>query len=177
MAVEAINKARKTTKTKKKATKVAKQLSYSWEGADKKGKKTSGEMTAENPAMVKAYLRKQGISPIKVTKKSAPLFGGGKGKPVETKDIALFSRQIAVMMKAGVPLVQSFEIIESDALFQQHGFVYQHTMAAMKRHRRDQNATGTVSQPAPPYQTNIDMLEISKHMILKTNTASTLFFC
>jgi type IV pilus assembly protein PilC len=111
MAVEAINKARKTTKTKKKATKVAKQLSYSWEGADKKGKKTSGEMTAENPAMVKAYLRKQGISPIKVTKKSAPLFGGGKGKPVETKDIALFSRQIAVMMKAGVPLVQSFEII------------------------------------------------------------------
>jgi type IV pilus assembly protein PilC len=110
MAVEAIKKERKPIK-KTKTAKVPKQNTYSWEGADKKGKKNKGEMTAENPAMVKAYLRKQGISPIKVSKKAQPLFGGGAGKPIEPKDIAMFSRQIAVMMKAGVPLVQSFEII------------------------------------------------------------------
>jgi len=111
MAVEALKKERKSSAKKIKKGKAPKQSNYNWEGADKKGKKTTGEMTAETPAMVKAYLRKQGISPIKVVKKSAPLFGGGKGKPIIPKDIALFSRQIAVMMKAGVPLVQSFDII------------------------------------------------------------------
>lgn len=110
MATEAIKKERKTSK-RGKAAKAPKQSSYSWEGADKKGQKVVGEMTGENPAMIKAQLRKQGISPIKVVKKSQPLFGGGKGKPIVPKDIAMFSRQIAVMMKSGVPLVQSFEII------------------------------------------------------------------
>ena len=111
MAVEAIKKERNTTRRRTKAAKAAKQFSYAWEGADKKGQKIKGEMSAETPAVVKAHLRKQGISPIKVNKKSQPLFGGGKGKPVEPKDIAMFSRQIATMMKAGVPLVQSFDII------------------------------------------------------------------
>jgi len=110
MAVEAIKKDRRTTKRSKPA-KPPKQHTYAWEGADKKGQKQKGEMLAESPAIVKAQLRKQGISPLKVTKKSEPLFGGSKGKPVESKDIAAFSRQIATMMKAGVPLVQSFEII------------------------------------------------------------------
>lgn len=111
MAVEALKKERKTTHKRVKMAKAPKQNSYSWEGADKKGQKIKGEMTAETPAIIKAQLRKQGISPIKVVKKSAPLFGGGKGKPIEPKDIAMFSRQIATMMKAGVPLVQSFDII------------------------------------------------------------------
>ncbi|TQV82772.1 type II secretion system F family protein [Aliikangiella coralliicola] len=111
MAVQALKKDRKTVKRKSTAAKAPKQHSYAWEGADKKGQRVKGEMTGETPAIVKAQLRKQGISPIKVTKKSVPLFGGSKGKPVEPKDIAMFSRQIATMMKAGVPLVQSFDII------------------------------------------------------------------
>jgi len=111
MAVEAIKKERPTARKRSKAAKAPKQFSYSWEGADKKGQKVKGEMTGETPAIIKAQLRKQGISPIKVTKKAQPLFGGGKGKPVEAADIAMFSRQIATMMKAGVPLVQSFDII------------------------------------------------------------------
>ncbi|WP_196138492.1 type II secretion system F family protein [Aliikangiella sp. G2MR2-5] len=111
MAVKAINKNAKAAKKSTKAAKAPKQNQYGWEGADKKGQKVKGEMYAETPALVKAHLRKQGISPIKVQKKAAPLFGGGKGKPVEPKDIAMFSRQIATMMKAGVPLVQSFDII------------------------------------------------------------------
>ncbi len=111
MAVQALKKDRKTSARRTKAAKAPKQFSFKWEGADKKGQKLKGEMTAENPAMIKAQLRKQGISPIKVNKVAQPLFGGGKGKPIEPADIALFSRQIATMMKAGVPLVQSIDII------------------------------------------------------------------
>lgn len=111
MAVQAIKTDRKSDRRNKKAAKAPKQFSYNWEGADKKGQRVKGEMTGETPAVVKAQLRKQGISPIKVTKKAQPLFGGGKGKPIEPKDIAMASRQLATMMKAGVPLVQSFDII------------------------------------------------------------------
>jgi type IV pilus assembly protein PilC len=111
MAVQAIKKERKTAQKRGKAAKAPKQYTYNWEGADKKGQKVKGEMLGEAPAIIKAQLRKQGISPIKVSKKAEPLFGGGKGKPVTAADIAMFSRQIATMMKAGVPLVQSFEII------------------------------------------------------------------
>ena len=111
MAVEAVKKERKSAPKRSKAAKAPKQFNYAWEGADRKGQKVKGEMLADTPALVKAQLRKQGISPIKVNKKAQPMFGGGKGKPVESKDIAMFSRQIATMMKAGVPLVQSFEII------------------------------------------------------------------
>ncbi|MCW8877233.1 MAG: type II secretion system F family protein [Kangiellaceae bacterium] len=111
MAVEAIKKEQRPGRKRAKAAKAPKQFSYGWEGADKKGQKVKGEMLAETPAIVKAQLRKQGISPIKVQKKAQPLFGGGKGKPIEPKDVAIFSRQIATMMKAGVPLVQSFDII------------------------------------------------------------------
>ncbi|PHS12439.1 MAG: type II secretion system protein F [Kangiella sp.] len=110
MAVQAIQSKRQTRKSSK-AAKAPKQHQFKWEGADKKGQKMKGEMTAETSAVIKAQLRKQGISPIKVNKVAQPLFGGGKGKPVEVADVALFSRQIATMMKAGVPLVQSFDII------------------------------------------------------------------
>ncbi len=110
MAVQAIQSKRQTRKSSK-AAKAPKQHQFKWEGADKKGQKIKGEMTAETSAVIKAQLRKQGISPIKVNKVAQPLFGGGKGKPVEVADVALFSRQIATMMKAGVPLVQSFDII------------------------------------------------------------------
>ncbi|MGD8672828.1 MAG: type II secretion system F family protein [Thiogranum sp.] len=87
-----------------------KQNVFAWEGTDKKGKKIKGESRAANPAMVKADLRRQGISPLKVQKKSA-LFASAKKKKIIPKDIAVFTRQLATMMSAGVPLVQSFEII------------------------------------------------------------------
>jgi len=87
----------------------AKVSTYAWEGVDRKGTKVTGELTGTNLALVKAQLRKQGINPSKVRKKSASLFGGGK--KIKPMDIALFTRQMATMMRAGVPLLQSFEII------------------------------------------------------------------
>lgn len=110
MAVQAM-KTNKAAAKRSKAAKAPKQFTFKWEGADKKGQRLKGEMTADTPAVIKAQLRKQGISPLKVNKVAQPLFGGGKGKPVEPTDVAMFSRQIATMMKAGVPLVQSFDII------------------------------------------------------------------
>ncbi|MGH8436590.1 MAG: type II secretion system F family protein [Pseudomonas sp.] len=91
------------------AVKAIKTSTFSWEGTDKKGSKIKGESSGQNPALVKAQLRKQGINPIKVRKKSASLFSAGK--KIKPMDIALFARQMATMMKAGVPLLQSFEII------------------------------------------------------------------
>jgi type IV pilus assembly protein PilC len=87
-----------------------KQSVFTWEGTDKKGKRIKGESRAANPAMVKADLRRQGIYPLRVNKKSA-LFSATKKKKITPKDIAVFTRQLATMMSAGVPLVQSFEII------------------------------------------------------------------
>jgi len=82
---------------------------FTWEGADRKGKRIKGETRAPNVAMVRADLRRQGINPLKVKKKSA-LFGKRK-KKIRAGDIAVFSRQLATMMASGVPLVQSFDIV------------------------------------------------------------------
>ncbi len=82
---------------------------YVWEGKDRKGSKTKGEINGSSMALVKAQLRKQGIVPDKVKKKPKPLFGGSK--KITPFDIAMFTRQLATMMKAGVPLVQSFDIV------------------------------------------------------------------
>ncbi|WP_163832604.1 type II secretion system F family protein [Spartinivicinus ruber] len=90
------------------ATKAVKPSAFAWEGKDKKGRKTKGEIQGASIAMVKAELRKQGINPTKVKKKAISL--GGKGKKIKPMDIAVFTRQLATMMKAGVPLIQSFEI-------------------------------------------------------------------
>lgn len=91
------------------AVKEPKTSTFSWEGTDKKGAKIKGESSGQSPALVKAQLRKQGINPTKVRKKSISLFSAGK--KITPMDIALFARQMATMMKAGVPLLQSFEII------------------------------------------------------------------
>ena len=82
---------------------------FVWEGVDRKGTRVKGEASASNEILLKADLRRQGINPLKVKKKPKPLFG--KGKKIVPKDIAIFSRQLATMMTAGVPLVQAFEII------------------------------------------------------------------
>jgi len=89
--------------------KAEKLQAFVWEGKDRKGNKSKGEVSGTNLALVKAQLRKQGIIPNKVRKKPKPLFGGSK--KVTPFDIALFTRQMATMMKAGVPLVQSFDIV------------------------------------------------------------------
>ncbi|MBD9414075.1 type II secretion system F family protein [Pseudomonas sp. PDM16] len=91
------------------AEKALKTSLFSWEGTDKKGTKVKGEMGGQSPALIKAQLRKQGINPTKVRKKSASIFGAGK--KIKPMDIALFTRQMATMMKAGVPLLSSFDII------------------------------------------------------------------
>jgi type IV pilus assembly protein PilC len=84
----------------------AKEMTFVWEGKDKAGKVIRGEMRAGGQAVVNATLRRQGILVTKVRQQRRKL--GGKVKP---KDIALFTRQLATMMKAGVPLLQSFEIV------------------------------------------------------------------
>lgn len=91
------------------AVKATKTSTFAWEGTNKQGAKIKGESSGQSPALVKAQLRKQGINPIKVRKKAASLFSAGK--KVTPLDIALFTRQMATMMKAGVPLLQAFDII------------------------------------------------------------------
>jgi type IV pilus assembly protein PilC len=83
-----------------------KEVIYAWEGKDKSGKIIKGEMRAGGEASVSATLRRQGILVSKVKKKSF-----SSGKKITDKDITLFTRQLATMMKAGVPLLQSFEIV------------------------------------------------------------------
>lgn len=90
--------------------KALKQDLFAWEGTDKRGSRIKGESRSSNPALVKADLRRQGIIPIKVKKKSA-LTSSARKKKIVPKDIAIFSRQLATMMSAGVPLVQAFDII------------------------------------------------------------------
>ena len=91
------------------AAKALKTSVFTWEGKNKSGAVVKGEINGQNPSLVKAQLRKQGINPTKVRKKSSISFGGGK--KIKPMDIALFTRQMATMMKAGVPLLQSFDII------------------------------------------------------------------
>src|SRR5436190_106412 len=92
------------------AAKGPKEFSFSWEGKDKTGKTVRGELRAPGEAMVNATLRRQGIVVSKVKKQS-----GKKGGSIGRKDIALFTRQLATMMKAGVPLLQSFDIVGKGA--------------------------------------------------------------
>ncbi|NTV95083.1 MAG: type II secretion system F family protein [Thiobacillus sp.] len=86
--------------------KQAVEIPYLWEGTDKLGRKIKGEMLAAGEAVVKQTLRRQGINATKISKQS--IFA--RGRTISEKDIALFTRQLATMVKAGVPLLQSFEI-------------------------------------------------------------------
>lgn len=108
-----------TTKTasstaKSKAAARAKQIptthTYTYKGLDKKGNKIQGEINGGSPTIVRTILARQGITAKSVSKKAKPLFGSG-GKAIKPADIAVFSRQMATMMKAGVPLVQAFDIV------------------------------------------------------------------
>src|SRR5258706_890166 len=88
----------------------AKEFPIVWQGKDKAGKVVRGEMRAHGEAHVNATLRRQGVLVTKVKKQRMR-----RGGSVSEKDLALFTRQLATMMKAGVPLLQSFEIVGKGA--------------------------------------------------------------
>lgn len=87
-----------------------KEYTFAWEGKDRSGKIMRGEMRAAGQAVVQSTLRRQGVMITKVKKQKA-----GSGGKVKEKDIVLFTRQLATMMKAGVPLMQSFDIVGKGA--------------------------------------------------------------
>src|SRR5438105_9730784 len=82
------------------------ELVFEWEGKDKNGKLVRGEMRAGGEAMVSASLRRQGILITKVKKRRM-----SGGRSIKQKDIAIFTRQLSTMMRAGVPLIQAFDIV------------------------------------------------------------------
>jgi type IV pilus assembly protein PilC len=88
---------------------VVKEFTFTWEGTDRKGSRIKGVSEGPSESFIKSQLRRQGINPIRIRKKSS-LFGKSK-KAIKGQDIAVFSRQLATMMSAGVPLVQSLEIV------------------------------------------------------------------
>lgn len=88
------------------ASKDLREAIFEWEGKDKTGKVVRGEMRAGGEAMVSATLRRQGVLITKVKKRRT-----SGGRSIKQKDIAIFTRQLATMMKAGVPLLQAFDIV------------------------------------------------------------------
>jgi type IV pilus assembly protein PilC len=90
------------------ATAGKKDIQFLWEGKDKRGNKVRGKSLAANEAALRADLRRQGVAPTRVKTPSSAFRSGGKVLPV---DIAVFARQLATMMSAGIPMVQAFEII------------------------------------------------------------------
>jgi type IV pilus assembly protein PilC len=99
-----------TAKIAASRTAISKMETFVWIGTDKRGTKMKGEQLGKNAGLVKAELRRQGINPTTVKAKSKPLFGQA-GKTIKAREIAIFSRQLATMMAAGVPMVQGFEIV------------------------------------------------------------------
>ncbi len=90
-------------------TAVASTVPFVWEGTDRKGKKIKGKSMAASEAAVRADLRRQGVVPSRIKKQSKGLFAGGG--TITPGDIAIFMRQLSTMLAAGIPLVQSFEIV------------------------------------------------------------------
>jgi len=100
-----------SSKVKNKNSKVKALDVYKWQGLNRKGKKVGGELNASSILELKGQLRKQGVTPGKISKKAKPLFGMGGAKKIQPVDIAVLTRQIATMLGAGVPLVQTIEMI------------------------------------------------------------------
>ncbi len=84
---------------------------FLWEGTDRNGARAKGEISARSESMARADIRRQGIKVTKIKKKATPIVPSRRKKKILTKDIAIFSRQLATMLTAGVPLVQAFDII------------------------------------------------------------------
>jgi type IV pilus assembly protein PilC len=109
-AVKAANATAARAKLGKERAKISDMQTFTWVGLDKRGVKIKGEHVSKNASLVKAALRAQGINPQVVKPKGKPLFGAG-GKKISGRDVAVFSRQLATMMAAGVPMVQGFDIV------------------------------------------------------------------
>jgi type IV pilus assembly protein PilC len=89
---------------------IKRDVAFQWEGMDKKGQRIKGRSVAQNELALKSELRRQGVVATRIKKQSQAFKSGGRVKP---EDIAIFSRQLATMLGAGIPLVQAFEIIGS----------------------------------------------------------------
>src|ERR1700722_8650580 len=87
---------------------IKRDIPFVWEGRDKRGNRVKGKSLAPDEAVLRGELRRQGVAPSKIRKQSTAVGRGGKVKP---EDIAIFSRQLATMLAAGLPLVQAFEIV------------------------------------------------------------------
>ena len=116
------------------ATSSSTTITFIYKGTDKKGKTVQGELQGQSSALVKAQLLKQGIRVKTVRKKPKPLFGSDK-KAIKPLDIAIFTRQMATMMKAGVPLVQSFDLVADG--------VENKNLSGLVRQIRDDVASGS----------------------------------
>ncbi len=123
---------------------------YLWEGRDKRGKKLKGQQTGRNQNLIRADLRRQGITPTRVRRKPKALFGGA-GRTITPKDIAVFSRQLATMLKAGVPLVGSLEIME-------HGGNNPRMSKMIGDIRRDIESGSTLSESLAKHPVQFDEL-------------------
>lgn len=99
----------KTSVGKSRAA-VSDMQTFTWVGLDKRGQRMTGEHQSKSVGLVKAELRRQGINPQTVKAKAKPLFGAA-GKTIKPREVAIFARQLATMMAAGVPMVQGFEIV------------------------------------------------------------------
>ena len=90
-------------------TAVAMNTPFLWEGTDRNGKKIKGKSLANDEATVRADLRRRGVVPTRIRKERKGMFAGGG--TITSGDISIFSRQLATMLAAGIPLVQAFEIV------------------------------------------------------------------
>src|SRR5215208_7282155 len=87
---------------------IKRDIAFNWEGRDKKGNRIKGKSLAPDELTLRAELRRQGVAPSRIRKQSNAFQRGGKVNP---QDIAVFARQLATMLAAGIPMVQSFEIV------------------------------------------------------------------
>ena len=126
---------------------------FLWQGRDKRGVKLKGQQIAASPNLVRAELRRQGINPITVKRKSKPLFGGA-GSRIGPKDVAVFSRQLATMLKSGVPLVTSFQIISG-------GLKNPRMRTVVDKIRAEVEGGGTLHEALAEYPVQFDELYLN----------------
>jgi len=126
---------------------------FLWQGRDKRGVKLKGQQIAASPNLVRAELRRQGINPISVKKKSKPLFGGA-GSRINSKDVAVFSRQLATMLKSGVPLVTAFQIISG-------GLKNPRMRTVVDKIRAEVEAGGSLNEALAEYPVQFDELFVN----------------
>lgn len=146
------------------ATRTADLTIFKWVGRDKRGVKMKGEQIARNQNLVRADLRRQGITPVRVYKKSKPLFGGA-GHRVSPKDIAYFSRQLSTMLKSGVPLVSSLEIISG-------GLANPRFQIMVNKIRGDVEAGGTLAEALGNHPVYFD--ELYCNLVMAGESAGAL---